>query len=296
MSVIEGILLGLLQGVAEFLPVSSSGHLVIAQELFDLGDVPLLFDVFLHLATLGAVLLFFRRRIIRLVQVAMRWICRRSLPEDSADLQTILALLLGTAVTAVFGLFLSDVIADLDDEAVCIGFFITSGLLIFSAWLERRRQKKCAGMAATASNAGSGETGAGGTSGSSSDGAMATGVKPLQGLGIGLAQGFGVMPGISRSGSTIAGALLCGVGREQAGEFSFLLSIPAILGAFILELDDLGEMGDAVGVAPVLAGCLAAFVAGIFALSLLMKIVRRGKLEWFAAYLIPAGILGLIFL
>ena len=131
MSLLHAVLLGLVQGIAEFLPVSSSGHLVIAQELFDLGDVPLLFDVFLHLATLGAVLLFFRRRIVRLVQVAMRWICRRSLPEDSADLQTILALLLGTAVIAVLGLFLSDVIADFDDEAVCIGFFITSGLLIF---------------------------------------------------------------------------------------------------------------------------------------------------------------------
>lgn len=284
MSVIEGILLGLLQGMAEFLPISSSGHLIIAQKLFDLDDVPLLFDIFLHLATLGAVLLFFRKRIVQLVQVAIRWIGRRSLPEDSADLQTILALLLGTAVTAVFGLFLSDVIGDLDEEAVCIGFFITSGLLIFSAWLERRRQEKCAG----GEGAGAGAT--------CSGEARATGVKPLQGLGIGLAQGFGVMPGISRSGSTIAGALLCGVSREQAGEFSFLLSIPAILGAFILELDDLGEMGDAVGVAPVLAGCLAAFVAGIFALALLMKIVRRGKLEWFAAYLIPAGILGLIFL
>lgn len=284
MSVIEGILLGLLQGVAEFLPISSSGHLAIAQELFDLDDVPLLFDIFLHLATLGAVLLFFRKRIVQLVQVAIRWIGRRSLPEDSADLQTILALLLGTAVTAVFGLFLSDVIDDLDEEAVCIGFFITSGLLIFSAWLERRRREQ---------GTGAGVTGAGGEEVAE---AKATGVKPLQGLGIGLAQGFGVMPGISRSGSTIAGALLCGVSREQAGEFSFLLSIPAILGAFILELDDLGEMGDAVGVAPVLAGCLAAFVAGIFALSLLMKIVRKGKLEWFAAYLIPAGILGLIFL
>ena len=105
-----------------------------------------------------------------------------------------------------------------------------------------------------------------------------------------------MLPGISRSGSTIAGALLCGVDREQAGEFSFLLSIPAILGAFVLELDDLDAIGDSVGVAPVVAGCVAAFVAGIFALSVLMKIVRKGKLEWFALYLIPAGILGLVFL
>ena len=278
MSVVEGILLGLLQGVAEFLPISSSGHLALAQELFDLDDVPLLFDIMLHLATLGAVLLFFRRKIWSLLKVAGRWLARRSLPEDNADVRTIVALLLGTAVTGVLGIVLSDLVEDYSEKLICVGFFITAGLLIFSDAVEDRRRKKLL------------ESG--------SDGLVTTrtGVRPLQGLGIGLAQGIGVLPGISRSGSTIAGALLCGVDREQAGEFSFLLSIPAILGAFVLELDDLDTIGDSVGVAPVLAGCVAAFVAGIFALSVLMKIVRKGKLEWFALYLIPAGILGLVFL
>lgn len=278
MSVVEGILLGLLQGVAEFLPISSSGHLALAQELFDLDDVPLLFDIMLHLATLGAVLLFFRRKIWTLLKVAGRWLARRSLPEDKADVRTIVALLLGTAVTGVFGIVLSDLVEDYSEKLICVGFFITAGLLIFSDAVEERRRKKLL------------ESG--------SDGLVTTrtGVRPLQGLGIGLAQGIGVLPGISRSGSTIAGALLCGVDREQAGEFSFLLSIPAILGAFVLELDDLDTIGDSVGVAPVVAGCVAAFVAGIFALSVLMKIVRKGKLEWFALYLIPAGILGLVFL
>jgi len=271
-------LLGLLQGVAEFLPISSSGHLALAQELFDLDDVPLLFDIMLHLATLGAVLLFFRRKIWSLLKVAGRWLARHSLPEDKADMRTIVALLLGTAVTGVFGIVLSDLVDDYSEKLICVGFFITAGLLIFSDAVEERRRKKLL------------ESG--------SDGLVTTrtGVRPLQGLGIGLAQGIGVLPGISRSGSTIAGALLCGVDREQAGEFSFLLSIPAILGAFVLELDDLDTIGDSVGVAPVVAGCVAAFVAGIFALSVLMKIVRKGKLEWFALYLIPAGILGLVFL
>ena len=159
-----------------------------------------------------------------------------------------------------------------------MGFFVTAGLLFFGDAMEERRRKK---RLATGSHEAESVT---------------SGVKPLQGLGIGLAQGFGVLPGISRSGSTIAGALLCGVDREQAGEFSFLLSIPAILGAFVLQLKDLGEMGSTVGLAPVVAGCIAAFVAGIFALSVLMKIVRKGKLEWFALYLIPLGILGLLFL
>ena len=279
MSVIEGILLGLLQGVAEFLPISSSGHLAIVQKLFDLEDVPLLYDVFLHLATLGAVILFFRKRIWSLLLVVGRWICRRSLPEDRADLQTIVALLLGTVVTGIFGIVLSDVVENIDVKYICVGFFVTAGLLIFSDTVETRRRKKR--LAAEANSTGEGKL---------------CGVKPLQGLGIGLAQGFGVLPGISRSGSTIAGALLCGVDREQAGEFSFLLSIPAILGAFVLQLKDLGEMSSTVGLAPVVAGCIAAFVAGIFALAVLMKIIRKGKLEWFAAYLIPLGILGLLFL
>ena len=279
MSVIEGILMGLLQGVAEFLPISSSGHLAIVQKLFDLEDVPLLYDVFLHLATLGAVILFFRKRIWSLLQVVGRWICRRSLPEDRADLQTIVALLLGTVVTGIFGIVLSDVVENIDVKYICVGFFVTAGLLIFSDTVESRRQKKR--LAAEANSTGEGKL---------------RGVKPLQGLGIGLAQGFGVLPGVSRSGSTIAGALLCGVDREQAGEFSFLLSIPAILGAFVLQLKDLGEMSSTVGLAPVVAGCIAAFVAGIFALAVLMKIIRKGKLEWFAAYLIPLGILGLLFL
>lgn len=278
MSVLEGILLGVLQGIAEFLPISSSGHLAIAQELFNLEDVPLLFDVFLHLATLGAVVLFFRKRIWSLLQVMGRWIVRRSLPEDKADLQTIVALLLGTLVTGILGILLSDVVEDIDVKFICIGFFITAGLLFLGDATEERRRKK---RLATDPDFTVGKSG---------------GVKPLQGLGIGLAQGFGVLPGISRSGSTIAGALLCGVDREQAGEFSFLLSIPAILGAFVLQLEDLDEIGSAVGIAPVVAGCIAAFVAGIFALSVLMKIVRKGKLEWFAVYLIPLGILGLIFL
>ena len=109
-------------------------------------------------------------------------------------------------------------------------------------------------------------------------------------------QGFGTLPGISRSGTTIAGALFGGVNRSLAGEFSFIVSIPAILGAFILELKDLGEMSSSIGAAPIIAGCIASFAVGYFSLSVLMKIIKKGKLQWFAAYLIPVGILGLIFL
>lgn len=275
MSVFQGFFLGLLQGIAEFLPISSSGHLAVVQHLFSLENIPLVFDVMLHLATLLAVIVFFWKKIWSLICVFGRWITRKSTIEDTADLNMIVALVLGTLVTGVFGIVFSDLIPDMPVKVICVGFILTSGLLILSGRISKKREEKNLSM--------------------QQEIAEPKTVKPLQGLLIGLAQGIGVLPGISRSGSTIAGALLCGVDRNTAGEFSFLLSIPAILGAFILEAKDLGEMGAVVGIIPLLVGCVTAFIAGFFALAFLMKIIRKGKLEWFAAYLIPLGILGLIF-
>jgi len=275
MSVFQGFFLGLLQGIAEFLPISSSGHLAVVQHLFSLENIPLVFDVMLHLATLLAVIVFFWKKIWSLICVFGRWITRKSTIEDTADLNMIVALVLGTLVTGVFGIVFSDLIPDMPVKVICVGFILTSGLLILSGRISKKREEKNLSM--------------------QQEIAEPKTVKPLQGLLIGLAQGIGVLPGISRSGSTIAGALLCGVDRNTAGEFSFLLSIPAILGAFILEAKDLGEMGAVVGILPLLVGCVTAFIAGFFALAFLMKIIRKGKLEWFAAYLIPLGILGLIF-
>jgi undecaprenyl-diphosphatase len=116
------------------------------------------------------------------------------------------------------------------------------------------------------------------------------------GLITGLAQGIGVLPGISRSGSSIAGALLAGVDRSTAGEFSFLLSIPAILGAFVLELRHLDTLASMVAWQTVAVGCVTAFAAGLASLAFLMRLIKRGNLAWFAVYLIPAGIAGIIWL
>jgi undecaprenyl-diphosphatase len=117
-----------------------------------------------------------------------------------------------------------------------------------------------------------------------------------QGVLVGLAQGFGVFPGISRSGITISAGLVSGLKREVAGEFAFLLVIPAIAGALVLKLKDIGELAGTVSPLPLLAGSLAAFVSGVLALMLLMPIVRKGKLAWFAVYLVPAGFIGLFLL
>ncbi|WP_407427893.1 undecaprenyl-diphosphate phosphatase [Treponema sp.] len=285
MSVFQSIILGVLQGIAEFLPVSSSGHLAVAQKLFGLEEVPLLFDVMLHLATLAAVVLYFRKKIGRLFAVLFRWILRKPVQNSSdsseTDLltgneslgrKTILAVIFATLVTGTIGVFTGKMIPDLPLKVTCAGFIFTAFLLIFSSVWEKRQKNSV-----------------------SVDSEKSQGISIRQSLFIGFMQGIGTLPGVSRSGSTIAGALFCGVNREAAGEFSFIVSIPAILGAFILEAKDLGEVGSQIGFLPVLCGCFAAFAWGYLSLAFLMKLIRRGKLEWFALYLIPLGILGLVF-
>lgn len=284
MTVIKGILLGILQGIAEFLPISSSGHLAVVQKLFGLEEVPLLFDIMLHLATLLAVVLYFRKKIWTLLCVFGRLIARRPAPKavnkddllcgtEARGRMTILAVIITTVVTGAIGVFTSKLIPDMPVKVTCAGFIVTAILLVVSSIIERRNSSAVKNSAE-----------------------KNDGIKWYQAIVIGVMQGFGTLPGISRSGSTIAGSQLCGVNRAAAGEYSFIVSIPAILGAFLLELKDFAEVGSTVGAAPVIAGCAAAFAWGYISLAVLMKIIRKGKLEWFACYLIPAGILGILFL
>lgn len=282
MTVLQGIFLGALQGIAEFLPISSSGHLAIAQNLFGLSETPLLFDIFLHLATLAAVCIYFRKKIWALLKCFARWISRRPLVQntgiekedslcgtDELGRRTIIAIILSTIVTGIMGVLTSKFIPEMPIKIICIGFLVTSALLIISAVVGKK-----AARAATES----------------------TGVSKKQAIFIGFMQGIGTLPGISRSGSTIAGAMLCKVDRKTAGDYSFIIAIPAILGAFLLELKDLGDVSETVGALPLISGCLASFIVGYLSLALLMRAIRKGKFQWFACYLIPAAILGLIFL
>ncbi len=286
MTIIQGILLGILQGIAEFLPISSSGHLAVAQKLFGLSDVPLLFDIVLHLATLAAVILYFRKKIAKLFVILWQWLMHKTSAEDGDDTdilagntergrRTIIAVFVTTVVTGAIGVFTSKLIPDMSLKITAGGFIVTAALLIISAFIEKRR--KAAQQTFTPA----------------SD--TPKGINIAQAALIGVMQGIGTFPGISRSGSTIAGALFGGLDRAAAGEYSFIVSIPAILGAFVLELKDLDKVGTSIGAAPVIAGCAAAFAWGYISLTALMKIIKKGRLEWFAAYLIPLGIAGLIF-
>ena len=258
MTIPQAILLGALQGLAEFLPVSSSGHLALAQHFMDLGEVPLLFDILLHLATLCSVCLVFRSRIGALLAAFVRLVAGKSYPEDAADRSMIVALLAGTAVTAVVGFLLKDAVEKLPLFWIAVSLAVTGVLLFASGRYRPRDARPVPGVPA--------------------------------GLAIGLAQGIGVIPGISRSGITITAALFAGVERKAAGEFSFLLSIPVILGAFILELKSADTLSGVVSAVPLAVGMAVAFAVGYLSLRFLLALINRGKLGWFALYLVPAGI------
>lgn len=298
MTILQSVILGLVQGIAEFLPISSSGHLAVTQNLFGLDEVPLLYDILLHVATLLAVVIYFRKKIGRLFCVLGRWIVRRPSvqKEDETDFlsgtdergrRTIIAVLISTFVTGVIGVLTSKLIPELSIKVTCFGFVVTAFLLIFSSVMEKNNAKRTKTLSEEKKSA------------------MQThGISWVQALLIGFMQGIGTLPGISRSGSTIAAGQLSKLDRTVAGEYSFIISIPAILGAFVLGLKDYLELlkegaiseTQSIKIGVTLAGCLAAFVSGYFALFFLMKLIKKGKLEWFAFYLVPLGVLGMIFL
>lgn len=261
MNYVEAALFGALQGVAEFLPVSSSGHLAFLKVLLGFQDVPLLFDVILHIATLLVVFVVFRVRIIGLFAVLGRILLRRSTDADKPGIRLIIAILIATACTGVIGIFLKDLVSDEQPKIISALFLATAGILIAASRF-------------------------GGRKGYESIGAR-------EAVITGIAQGIGVFPGISRSGITISASLASGMSRQEAGEYSFLLSIPAILGALVLTLKDGEALGSVIRPDVLAVGFLSAVIVGYISLKFLLKLVRSGKLAWFALYLVPLGIWGL---
>lgn len=267
MSVVQSVLLGILQGITEFLPVSSSGHLVMFRDVLGIEGIPLLYDVLLHVATLVVICVVFRSRIARLIRSAYLMV-RRQVPEKEAaqcrkDLRAIVTIVIAVAWTAVVGMGISSIYSDIPVRLVYVLFLVTSAVLIIG---------KAAAPAKTS------ET-----------------MSPLKSSILGISQGFAALPGISRSGMTISAALVCGMNRKEAGEISFLISIPAVIGALILELAKNPEITGSVSVEALAAGCIAALISGFAALKLLLYLVREGKLYLFSIYLIPLGLYGLFF-
>ncbi|MDR2258293.1 MAG: undecaprenyl-diphosphate phosphatase [Treponema sp.] len=259
MSIIAALILGAIQGITEFLPVSSSGHLVLFQRIFGISEPALLFDTMVHGGTLIAVFIVLRRDI---------WeILRRPIQPLTAYL--IIATLPAVAVALVF----KDTIEGAFASGAFLGFafLITSALLLAAEFLSRGP---------------GGENSEGGLKGKET-------MNWLDALIIGLLQGVAIIPGVSRSGSTLSGALSRKLNRDFAARFSFLLSIPAILGALVLQIKDLAEGagGAGIGMAPLLAGTLAAAVVGFFSIRVMLKIVRERSLTGFAIYTAVLGTL-----
>lgn len=261
--ILTAALLGLIQGLTEFLPVSSSGHLVIGQELFGLTEPQLLFDVLLHIGTLTAVVVFVRRELVGLILAFFKFdylspggFKRRW--KDDPDFRLLTAVVVGTIPTGIIGLAFKDVFEALFDSSRAVGWaFLATGLMLLASRLARPGER------------GEGDVG------------------PWRSAVVGLVQGLAIIPGISRSGSTITAGLFLGLTRETAARFSFLLSLPAIVGALILELLDTGGLNVALSAA--VAGFLTALVSGYLALVWLVRLVKAGRLHWFAPYLFVIG-------
>ncbi len=246
--IIETVILAVVQGVTEWLPISSSGHLVIVQEWLIPEELPLIFNVMLHVGTLGAVLLMFWRDIVEILRALVR------LDFKTEEGKLALYIAVGSVPAAFIGLLFHDIFESFFNNlfAVGIALLITGSFLYVS---KRRKNSKELSW--------------------------------LDSLLIGIAQGVSIIPGISRSGATITTGLWRKVGKEKAFRYSFLLSIPAIIGATAIESTRV-NVGD-VDVAVMFLGVVISMIVGYVSLKFLLKVVLKEKFHLFAYYCWTVG-------
>ena len=254
----NAIILGIVQGLTEFLPISSSGHLVLFQSILEEGTVPLLFDISLHLGTLFAILLYFLKDIKALIFSGLRLLKRRGKGPHSYEEKMVIWILVSNIPTAFIGLFFKDHIEKMfvSLEATGVMLIITGLFLAMNLFFKEEYAHR-------------------------SDMGIA------RAFIIGIAQGFALVPGISRSGITIISALALGLKRELSGRFSFLISIPAIIGAMGLEI--FREGVSQIPFIILFLGFMVSLAVGIFSLRILMGILKRGSLHIFSPYCILLG-------
>jgi len=282
MDILDAIVLGVVQGVTEFLPISSTGHLILVREFLGItADHGLAVDAVLQLATALAVLIYFRKDFAALARVgagiAVDWCMRRisrSRAEEIAPLNgeermLLFALVVGTIPAVIAGLLLEDYMETTFRSAELVAFMLIIGSFIFLAaeYVSRRYESQ----------------------------GIHNQIGPRQGLLIGLFQCLALIPGMSRSGATISGGLFLGLSREAAARFGFLLSLPIILGSGLKKALELGSEGflSTQGL-PLLTGALVAFVVGITAIHYLLRFLRNHTLMVFIVYRIALASLVLI--
>jgi undecaprenyl-diphosphatase len=267
MDIMTAIILGIVQGLTEFLPVSSSGHLVLMQKIFGVEEPGLFFDTMLHIGTLSAVFVVLWKDIWEILKKIIQPLT--------------LFIIIATIPAVIAALAFKDLIESAFESGQFLGicFLFTSALLVTAEQLAKRSEIKKNGE----------------------------NMNWIDALIIGVFQAIAIPPGISRSGATISGALFRKLDRDFAARFSFLLSIPAILGALVLQVKDLvkgnnmtaGESIETlpvenIGVLPVIVGTITAAIVGFFAVKMMLKIIREKSLYGFAIYTAAIGILVLL--
>jgi undecaprenyl-diphosphatase len=272
MQIAKSLILGLVQGLTEFLPVSSSGHLVLGKQLLGLQEQGIVFEVFLHFGTMLAVLTVFSRDILNLIKTFFAFFTLgfhknglQSQYQSNTDFRLLIFILAASVPAGVIGfIFENKIEATFGNPHLTSIMLIVTSLILFLTYFAKKT------------------------------------AKPLNFKNTfftGIAQAVAILPGISRSGSTISAALYQGVEAGQAARFSFLLAVPAIMGATMIKSVEVIKTGISGDMFLVLAvGMFAAYISGLFAIQSMLAIVRRGKLYFFAPYCLILGILGLLFI
>lgn len=254
MNYVEAVMLGLLQGLTEFLPVSSSGHLVIAQHFLGIKQPGVTFEVMVHFGTLLSIIWVFRKDLLSLV---------RGFRSKMEERKLLTLLIMGIIPTGLMGIILKSFFVELYDKPFVVGLMLlVTGFIVLAISKVSIKYKDITKMSYG------------------------------DALIIGFFQGIAIIPGISRSGSTIFGALLRGLNRETAVRYSFLLALPAIAGATVLELKELFEFGGGRELfAMNVAAMFTSFISGILAITVFINLLKRGKFYYIAYYCWGVGIL-----
>ncbi len=259
MTWIEALVLGLLQGLTEFLPVSSSGHLEIGSAIFGLQEENLTFSIIVHGATFLSVIVVFRNDILNLITSLIKF-------EWNDETKFILLLIISAVPVGIVGVvFKSQIESLFEGNILLVGsmLLITSLMLLLTSFAPNKKKD----------------------------------ITLKSAIIIGLAQTFAILPGISRSGATISTALYLGIDREKATRFSFLMVLIPIFGASFLEILELTSATEpsAIATSSLVIGAVAAFISGLIACSWMLKIVKKGKLAYFSAYTAIAGATAIYF-
>lgn len=273
----EAIVLGIVQGLTEFLPVSSSGHLVIGRDLLGIEDSgDLVFEVVVHAATVLSTIVVFRHQIMDLLRGLFKF-------RYNDETDYILKICLSMVPVLIVGLFFKDLVEGMFGSVIYVGvaLVMTAILLFFSdmASNPRRTAAAKARIAAPEQNVRQ----------------YRNGISFWQAFAVGIGQAFAVLPGLSRSGTTISVGLICGVKRDVMAQFSFLMVLVPILGEAFLQLVG-GEMtGSSLGWLPIVLGFVSAFLSGLFACKVMIALVKKARLVWFALYCAVVALLIFIF-